>query len=280
MRRTRYGICYSTWQGAAGQLVPGRGLMVMLHGLEHGRSDVRPTADGDVLVDIRARPRALREIVRFLSENGLQPQLAPEGIQHRLKRGTQDGEMKVDVLAPDHVGARGANRRQDGSNPAPGPRRRHAGEARGNWLARRSGAALSGSGLPASDLAEPRRARSELTPRSEPNCAHASYKVAITEHGGLSQTATPIGDMPRSNFYRRNEACKHPALPICVGHAQQPGRRAAITPSSARPGLRAHKRWTTADALSQARRCQCRAWSRSPANCQHRGRPIPVPEAS
>lgn len=82
------------------------GLMVMLHGLEHGRSDVRPTADGDVLVDIRARPRALREIIRFLSENGLEPELAPEGIQHRFKRGTQDGEMKVDVLAPDHVGAR------------------------------------------------------------------------------------------------------------------------------------------------------------------------------
>ena len=55
------------------------GLMVMLHGLEHGRS-VRPTADGDVLVDIRARPAALREIIRFLSENGLEPELAPDGI--------------------------------------------------------------------------------------------------------------------------------------------------------------------------------------------------------
>lgn len=82
------------------------GLMVMLHGLEHGRSDVRPTADGDVLVDIRARPGALREITRFLSENGLEPEIAPEGIQHRFKRGTIDGELKVDVLAPDHVGAR------------------------------------------------------------------------------------------------------------------------------------------------------------------------------
>lgn len=82
------------------------GLMVMLHGLEHGRSDVRPTADGDVLVDIRVRPGALRDVTRFLSENGLEPEVAPEGIQHRFKRRTDDGELKVDVLAPDHVGAR------------------------------------------------------------------------------------------------------------------------------------------------------------------------------
>lgn len=82
------------------------GLMVMLHGLEHARSDVRPTADGDVLADIRSRPGALREISRFLSENGLEPEVAPEGIQHRFKRRTDDGELKVDVLAPDHVGAR------------------------------------------------------------------------------------------------------------------------------------------------------------------------------
>src|SRR6267154_1243407 len=30
------------------------GLMVALHGLEHGRTDARPSADGDVLVDVRA----------------------------------------------------------------------------------------------------------------------------------------------------------------------------------------------------------------------------------
>jgi len=82
------------------------GLMVMLHGLEHGRSDLRPTADGDVLVDIRARPGALREITRFLSEQGLAAELAPEGIQHRFKRRADDGDLHVDVLAPDHVGAR------------------------------------------------------------------------------------------------------------------------------------------------------------------------------
>jgi hypothetical protein len=82
------------------------GLMVMLHGLEHGRSDTRPTADGDVLVDIRALPAALREITSFLAESGLEPELAPEGIQHRFKRESADGELKVDVLAPDHVGPR------------------------------------------------------------------------------------------------------------------------------------------------------------------------------
>jgi hypothetical protein len=82
------------------------GLMVMLHGLERGRSDARPTADGDVLVDIRVRPSALREITAFLSAKGLVAELAPEGVQHRFKRESSDGELKVDVLAPDHVGSR------------------------------------------------------------------------------------------------------------------------------------------------------------------------------
>lgn len=80
------------------------GLMVMLHGLENGRSDTRPTADGDVLVDIRARPTALREISAFLRERDLQPELAPDGIQHRFTRKIDKNELKVDVLAPDHVG--------------------------------------------------------------------------------------------------------------------------------------------------------------------------------
>ncbi len=74
------------------------GLMVMLHGLENGRSDARPTADGDVLVDIRSRPAALREITTFLREHGLEPELAPDGIQHRFSRKTNEGELRVDVL--------------------------------------------------------------------------------------------------------------------------------------------------------------------------------------
>ena len=82
------------------------GLMVMLHGLESGRSDTRPTADGDVLVDIRVRPAALREIIAFLRQHDLEPELAPDDIQHRFTRKTGYGELKVDVLAPDHVGSR------------------------------------------------------------------------------------------------------------------------------------------------------------------------------
>jgi hypothetical protein len=51
------------------------GLMVALHGLEHGRTDARPSADGDVLVDIRADPEALRAIVPVGRASGV----APEG---------------------------------------------------------------------------------------------------------------------------------------------------------------------------------------------------------
>jgi hypothetical protein len=40
------------------------GLMVMLHGLECGRSDARPTADGDVLVDIRSGPALFERSLR------------------------------------------------------------------------------------------------------------------------------------------------------------------------------------------------------------------------
>jgi hypothetical protein len=68
------------------------GLMVMLHGLANERSDTRPTADGDVFVDIRTRPAALRQVTAFLREHGLEPELAPDGIQHRFTRKTDKNE--------------------------------------------------------------------------------------------------------------------------------------------------------------------------------------------
>lgn len=92
---------------AVGELVeqlPGQwvligGLMVQLHALEHGVTDVRPTGDIDVLG--QARPQsALRSIDTALRDEGFDlvgPDL--DGYAHRYER---DG-LIVDVLAPDGI---------------------------------------------------------------------------------------------------------------------------------------------------------------------------------
>src|SRR5260221_12165279 len=58
------------------------GLMVALYGIDHGRTETRPTADGDVLGDIRADPSALREISNFLTARDLRTDLAPDRSVH------------------------------------------------------------------------------------------------------------------------------------------------------------------------------------------------------
>jgi hypothetical protein len=92
---------------AVGELVerlPGQwvligGLMVQLHALEHGVTDVRPTRDIDVLA--RARPPgALSSIDTALRGEGFElvgPDL--DGYAHRYVR---DG-LIIDVLAPDGI---------------------------------------------------------------------------------------------------------------------------------------------------------------------------------
>jgi hypothetical protein len=82
------------------------GLMVALYGVEHGRTGIRPTADGDVLVDTRAEPSALRRMSNFLIANNLDPDPAPDGILHRFKGTIHADEIVIDVLAPDHLGLR------------------------------------------------------------------------------------------------------------------------------------------------------------------------------
>lgn len=82
------------------------GLMVALHGLDHGKLEVRSTADGDVLADIRAAPGALRQIADFLETRALEPEPGPEETLHRFRCATDQGDIIVDVLAPDHMGSR------------------------------------------------------------------------------------------------------------------------------------------------------------------------------
>jgi hypothetical protein len=84
--------------------LPGRwvligGLMVQLHAVEHGVTDVRPTSDIDVLGQARP-PGALSAIHAALRSDGFElvgPDL--DGYAHRYER---DG-LIVDVLAPDGI---------------------------------------------------------------------------------------------------------------------------------------------------------------------------------
>lgn len=75
------------------------GLMVQLHAIEHGHTDVRPTIDIDILG--QARPQgALNAIDTTLTSEGFEligPDL--DGYAHRYQR----NGLVVDVLAPDGI---------------------------------------------------------------------------------------------------------------------------------------------------------------------------------
>lgn len=75
------------------------GLMVQLHAVEHGMTDVRATIDIDILG--QARPQgALSAIDSALQREGFE-MIGPDldGYAHRYQRGT----LVVDVLAPDGI---------------------------------------------------------------------------------------------------------------------------------------------------------------------------------
>jgi len=79
------------------------GQMVFLHEIERESSDVRPTNDIDLVVDLRVEPSALRHTHQVLVQADFSQDLpSPEGVAHRYRR----GGATIDVLAPDHMGAR------------------------------------------------------------------------------------------------------------------------------------------------------------------------------
>ena len=79
------------------------GQMVFLHEVERGATDVRPTDDIDVVVDLRAEPAGLARIhSALISASFDQDSPGPEGTAHRYRRGA----AVIDVLAPDNVGKR------------------------------------------------------------------------------------------------------------------------------------------------------------------------------
>lgn len=79
------------------------GQMVFLHEVERGASDMRPTDDIDVVIDLRLHPTGLAQVHAVLTGAGFN-QLMPSatGIAHRYRR----AGATFDVLVPDNLGKR------------------------------------------------------------------------------------------------------------------------------------------------------------------------------
>ena len=79
------------------------GQMVFLHEVERESTDVRPTNDIDLVVDLRVEPTVLGHTHNVLAQAGFSQDLpSAEGVAHRYRR----GGATIDILAPDHMGAR------------------------------------------------------------------------------------------------------------------------------------------------------------------------------
>jgi hypothetical protein len=77
--------------------------MVFLHEVERRSTDIRPTDDVDVVVNLRAQPDGLARVHEALVGAGFrQDSPSPDGAAHRYRR----GDAVFDVLAPDNVGER------------------------------------------------------------------------------------------------------------------------------------------------------------------------------
>ena len=79
------------------------GQMVQLWCWERGSEPNRPTDDGDAVLDIRARPRIMKEFTKALVDSGFEPDHATwKGHQHRWT----DGVGQIDILLPQGIGER------------------------------------------------------------------------------------------------------------------------------------------------------------------------------
>lgn len=77
--------------------------MVLLHGLEHGRTPPRRSTDLDVIVDVRALSKQPRRFVEGLQRLGYELEaISADNVGHRFVR----GRVKIDVLLPDGIGDR------------------------------------------------------------------------------------------------------------------------------------------------------------------------------
>lgn len=79
------------------------GQMVFLHEVDRRSTDIRPTDDVDVVVNLRAEPAGLARVHEaLLGADFSQDPPGPDGAAHRYRR----GDAVFDVLAPDNVGER------------------------------------------------------------------------------------------------------------------------------------------------------------------------------
>lgn len=87
------------------------GSLVRLHLAERGASGARATRDIDVILDVRSRPRSLRDVVEALRTTGFRPDgFNPAGHDHRWVR----GDAQIDILTPDFLGPNLLDRRHPG----------------------------------------------------------------------------------------------------------------------------------------------------------------------
>ncbi|MGW6258546.1 hypothetical protein [Streptomyces sp. NPDC055085] len=83
------------------------GQMVLLHGMEQGRTPPGASQDLDVLADVISEQHSLTTLVSVLAGLGFRPEgVSPEGKVYRYARNDSGAMLKVDLLAPDNVGAR------------------------------------------------------------------------------------------------------------------------------------------------------------------------------
>ena len=79
------------------------GQMVFLHEVERESTEIRPTNDIDLVVDLRIDPAALEHTNTVLAGAGFSQDLpSPEGVAHRYR----SGGATIDILAPNHMGTR------------------------------------------------------------------------------------------------------------------------------------------------------------------------------
>lgn len=83
------------------------GQLVWLHACEAGATPPRASVDMDVVVDLRVRTNGLRLAAVWLTDRGFDHDgMSPDGIGHRYRREHDNGDVIVDLLAPDHMGDR------------------------------------------------------------------------------------------------------------------------------------------------------------------------------
>lgn len=77
------------------------GMMVTIHGQRYRREPYRTTGDGDIVVDVRSFGRqAMQDVASTLEAKGFVTTMSPENVT-RFQR----GRAKIDLLAPDGMGA-------------------------------------------------------------------------------------------------------------------------------------------------------------------------------